>query len=80
MGYDRFVNILLDLWIAELPSSWWPTFINMKVGDSMRVYDQLIQRGRAWDMGAAAQLFSDHLVERVLSLSILAHCTQDVRV
>ena len=62
------IDILRDLWIAELPLSRWPTFMNMEIMEVSHVCDLFQPRGYRWNIGIVTNLFGTKLAKRVLSI------------
>lgn len=58
----------------------WPTFVNMEIGNSMRILDLLHSKRYGWHVDHVARLFGLNLASRVLSIALPTHDIHDVSV
>ena len=81
VGDGHSISIIHDLWIGDLPFSRWPTFINIKVTDSIRVANLLRANNGVgvWNRAVVSH-FREQLREWVLSLATPIFSNLDVRV
>lgn len=66
-------------WIFYLPLSWWPTFVSMQMGESVRVLDLLHPKHRGWQDDHVAQFFGLDLASHVLSIVVPTYEAHDMR-
>lgn len=80
VGDGRTVDFFYDPWIFKLSLSRWPTFVNIKIGESTRISYLLHTRRCGLHDDYVAQLFSLDLTSRLLSIGVPTHDSQDTRV
>lgn len=79
IGNGRTADFLHDMWLSDLSSSRWFTFVNPEVKSIW--YSDLIQlEGSGWRSDQVAQIFGPELTKRVLSIAIPTHSAEGVRV
>lgn len=79
IGDSTSVDVVQDVWIAELLISRWPTFIGTDVPSRMRVSDMISQDLFYWHEPTVSRLFGVELARRILSIPLIAGHTEDTR-